>query len=518
MNSARLGLGLFGVIARIKLRVVPTYRVRQTDLRLPMRAMLEELPSLIDAHDSVELYWFPFNHDVWVRTIDRTDEPRTLRGHGFWFRMQNFLQNVAAIVFFNVVTRLVPRITPALLRIAMRMLPFRARVLNLAESHHYHHWIEMMPCGCLEVGFKADADYANVRRAWETTERIVKDYATRGLYPLNISLNVRFIGESKTLLTPAYGAGTTCYIEIMWMGRPKGWADISSDLCLEWLKVPGAMPHWSKEFEHVPGVVPDFTRELSAIVARVFSTRSRAPESIPIACFGIHSSATSLPTRFRESRRDHRWWRFWNGLRVAFAKRSRRHAHRSLGAARWSRRNRAGVRRRKDRSCGASARVSFSIPRIRIFSGFFGCSKFPFAGATRAFRSPTSARIAPSSFRRARSVTWLRSSDRRDLVRHVLSLRRLIQEQPVIAAGRDFSITFRDHLARAGYPATFGPEFAFPFLAACWGAPLDALPEFSRLLALEGNAARNNRPASTKSKAACRNTFARSLRSSHAST
>ncbi len=255
MNSVRLGLGLFGVIARIKLRVVPTYRVRQADLRLPMNAMLDQLPKLIDAHDSVELYWFPFNSDVWVRTIDRTDEPRTLRGHGFWFRAQNFLQNVSAIVFFNVVTRFLPSITPALLRIAMRMLPFRARILNLAESHHYHHWIEMMPCGCLEVGFKADADYANVRRAWKKTQLVVNDYAKRGLYPLNLSLNVRFIGSSNALLTPAYGQGLTCYIEIMWMGRPKGWAELSSELCLEWLKVPGAMPHWSKEFEHVPDVV-----------------------------------------------------------------------------------------------------------------------------------------------------------------------------------------------------------------------------------------------------------------------
>ena len=255
MKSARLGLGMFGVIARIKLRVVPIHRVSQTDQRLPMRAMLDQLGALIEAHDSVELYWFPFNRDVWVRTIDRTDAPRTSHGHGFWFRTQNFLQNVAAVVFFNVVTRLLPAITPALLRVAMYMLPFRTRVLDLPESHHYHHWIEMMPCGCLEVGFKADADYANVRRAWETTQRVVDAYAKRGLYPLNISLNVRFIGSSDTLLTPAYGEGLTCYIEIMWMGRPKGWAELSSELCREWLEVPGAMPHWSKEFEHVPDVV-----------------------------------------------------------------------------------------------------------------------------------------------------------------------------------------------------------------------------------------------------------------------
>ena len=48
----------------------------------------------------------------------------------------------------------------------------------------------------------------------------------------------------------------TCYVEIMWMGRPNGWAELSSELCREWLKEPGALPHWSKEFEHVEDVIP----------------------------------------------------------------------------------------------------------------------------------------------------------------------------------------------------------------------------------------------------------------------
>jgi hypothetical protein len=86
--------------------------------------------------------------------------------------------------------------------------------------------------------------------------------------------------------------------------------------------------------------------------------------------------------------------------------------------------------------------------------------------------------------RSLRHVASLARSPR--LVRHVLSLRRLIEEQPVIAARRDFSITFRRHLAEGGYPASFGPEFAYPFLAACWGAPLAKLPEFPVYSLLKG--------------------------------
>ncbi len=256
MSAARLGLGLFGVIARIKLRVVPSYRVKQCDVRLPVSEMLARLPELIRSHDSVELYWFPFNRDMWMRTVDRTEEPRSFQGHGFWFKTQNLMQNVWLVLFSKLVMRFAPSLTPLLLKLGIRMLPYRTRILDLPDSHHYHHWIEMMPAGCMEVGFKVDEGAANVRAAWETTERLVETYAARGLYPLNLTLNVRFIGSSGALLTPAYGEGLTCYVEIMWMGRPEGWVEFTSELCNEWLKVPGALPHWSKEFEHVHDVIP----------------------------------------------------------------------------------------------------------------------------------------------------------------------------------------------------------------------------------------------------------------------
>jgi predicted NAD/FAD-binding protein len=86
--------------------------------------------------------------------------------------------------------------------------------------------------------------------------------------------------------------------------------------------------------------------------------------------------------------------------------------------------------------------------------------------------------------RSARQVASLLRSPR--VAGHVLSLRRLIREQSVVAARRDFSITFRQHLVDGGYPASFGPELAYPFLAACWGAPLDLLPDFPVYSLLKG--------------------------------
>ena len=86
--------------------------------------------------------------------------------------------------------------------------------------------------------------------------------------------------------------------------------------------------------------------------------------------------------------------------------------------------------------------------------------------------------------RSLRHISTLLKSPR--LARHMLSLRRLVENQATISRERDFSVTLRQYFEDHAYPASFGPEFAFPFLAACWGAPLDRLPEFPVYSLLKG--------------------------------
>ncbi|HEY2513828.1 MAG TPA: FAD-dependent oxidoreductase [Polyangiaceae bacterium] len=86
--------------------------------------------------------------------------------------------------------------------------------------------------------------------------------------------------------------------------------------------------------------------------------------------------------------------------------------------------------------------------------------------------------------RSPRHVLSLLRSPRR--IRHLLSLRRLISEQPEVFAARDFTVPFHRYLAERGYPASFGPEFAFPFLAAAWGSPIAQIRDFPAYSLLKG--------------------------------
>ena len=147
-----------------------------------------------------------------------------------------------------------PWAAPALRRWLMSRGSFAERVVGLTESNHDPRWLELLKCGAVEVGFKVSPDLAAFHEAWAATVRLTKGYRARGMDPLNLAVHVRFIGPSEALLSAAYGPGVTCFIEARCAGRARGWAQFSAELCAEWMKIPGALPHWAKEFEHVPGI------------------------------------------------------------------------------------------------------------------------------------------------------------------------------------------------------------------------------------------------------------------------
>jgi len=255
MGAVRLSFGMFGILARIQLKVVPAFRVVQRDQLLPHESVLPRVRALVDTHDAVDLYWFPFTDRIWVRTLDRTDAPLTRRGHGRAFLALNFFQMLLCTAWLRGVVRRMPRLTPATWRGFLRVMTFRDRVLTQADAQHCRRWIELFRCRCVEVGFKLDANGDRLREAWAAMQELVDEWKERGRYPLNVAVNARFVGSSDALLSPAFGPGVTCYIEALSMEPTEGWTEFSAELAARWLAIPGALPHWAKEFEHVPGVV-----------------------------------------------------------------------------------------------------------------------------------------------------------------------------------------------------------------------------------------------------------------------
>ncbi len=269
MNAARLQLGMFGLIYRITMDIQPTWNVHARDQRVLVKDVLENLPAWVAQHDNLDLFWWPLSDRFWVKTWTRTDAPITARPR------HNRLDRVRTAIEMQIYQQMlelqhrVPKTTPALSPITFAFSPSqRDQVLPIVEAIHYRRSIEVTKMGCIEIAFKTDEDFANVRQAIQMCFDVTRRYAERGEYPLNVTLNVRFVHNSACWLSPAYGAGHTCYIEVLSRAKDADWLRYSGEVGREWLALRNAMPHWAKEYAQVPGIVDHIKRQIGPNIAR----------------------------------------------------------------------------------------------------------------------------------------------------------------------------------------------------------------------------------------------------------
>lgn len=80
-KAGRVGLGGLGIITEITIRTLPLFKLKLTNSVLSLTALIEELPSLMAAHERLQWFWLPYDVDhaqLVIREV--TDEPITPGG------------------------------------------------------------------------------------------------------------------------------------------------------------------------------------------------------------------------------------------------------------------------------------------------------------------------------------------------------------------------------------------------------------------------------------------------------
>lgn len=285
MSAVCLSLGMFGLIYRITLNVKKSWTVRIRDQRMKITDVLSNLPDWVPQHDNMDVFWWPFSDRFWIKQwdpcagevearprYDRVDITRSA------VEMRVYQRTLELMRRFP---RLTPRISPLLFEVTPSN---RDKVVDIVEAIHYRRSIEVTRLGCVEVAFKISPDFDNVKWAIQVVLDMTKAYAARRQYPINVTLNVRFIHNSDCLLSPAYGEGHTCYIEILSRTDQPAWERFSAEVAREWLTLPQALPHWAKEYQHIPGVIDHIRKQLGSNIER-FNAIKRELGVDPDHCF-----------------------------------------------------------------------------------------------------------------------------------------------------------------------------------------------------------------------------------------
>ena len=232
-QSARVGLGAFGVVTAVTLQCEPAYALQAVEAPMPLEAVLERVGAMLEAHDHVEFYWFPHTDRTLTKCNDRVPAGTPLSPLS---RRRSYVDDeLLSNRLFEVVNRvatLVPATVPGLNAVSARALGRReftdASYRVFASSRR--------------VRFR-ESEWAMPRAAMPHVLREIRAWIDRSGERLPFPVEVRFGAADEPWLSTAHGrdAAWIAVHQYHRMDHTRYFAAVQSIV-----RDVGGRPHWGK--------------------------------------------------------------------------------------------------------------------------------------------------------------------------------------------------------------------------------------------------------------------------------
>ncbi|HET6967213.1 MAG TPA: D-arabinono-1,4-lactone oxidase [Ornithinibacter sp.] len=193
-QAARVGLGALGVVTELELQCVPAFRLHAKESAAALRQLLPRLQAEADAHDHLDLLWFPHTDRVCVKRNDRVGPDAGPPPLAVWrHRLEDDLLSNRLFEAINRVGAFRPSLVPTMNRVGSRVLGTR----EFADDS----W--KVFCSPREVRF-VESEYAVPRAAVEAVLVELRAWFERTRAPVTFPVEVRFVGADDVWLSTAY--------------------------------------------------------------------------------------------------------------------------------------------------------------------------------------------------------------------------------------------------------------------------------------------------------------------------
>src|SRR5215469_1003318 len=202
-KAAQVSFGVLGVIARVTLRVLPSYRLR----RESRRALLDDCLANVEKHKrenrNFEFFWFPYSGYCQAKFLNQTSEPPTRINR--WSRvMENRI-----FLALSELCRLMPGLCPSISRFSAWSIP---TVTEVNYSQLVYPTPRLVRFQEMEYNLPAE------RFIEAMTE--IRQCITKNRFAVHFPIECRFVRADDIWLSPATGRDS-CYIAVhMYRGMP----------------------------------------------------------------------------------------------------------------------------------------------------------------------------------------------------------------------------------------------------------------------------------------------------------
>ncbi|KAF9311951.1 hypothetical protein BGZ91_006675 [Linnemannia elongata] len=243
---------------------------------------------MVLGNDQTEIFYWPFNTPgldaandrIWIKQWRRTTDPISVSPEYEAFKKltQGYETQFGDHLYEFMVAN--PKSSPFVNWLLFCAVGGKDAdvVLEAPDAIHYQAGIDNLPCVDLEMAFKVNEDFSNVVVAWNYVIDQLFEYANRGEFPFNLTLEMRFVKSSTMLMSAAYDTDPEaiyCMIEVLSVNNTPGFNEFSSKMAKFWMDNFQARPHWAKMWEHVPGIVPYLRKQGSERYDRFDAIRKK---------------------------------------------------------------------------------------------------------------------------------------------------------------------------------------------------------------------------------------------------
>lgn len=238
-DAVVVGLGCFGVVYELTLRVVPTFQMHAVTDTARFDDVIADLDTFVRGHDHFKLWWLPPGPDVVLFQNDRTNEPRNDSDLQRWVK-----DELVAVVVYRTLLAIGKLHRRAFIPPINRFLTktVSARFERICKSHVGF----LTPVPPVHREGEWAFDYADAPRILGAYRQMILESG----HTFNFIQEIRFTKADPFWLSPGYGRDT------MWLSL----YNIDSDarwneqlaLVDAFAKEHGGRPHWGKEahFDH----------------------------------------------------------------------------------------------------------------------------------------------------------------------------------------------------------------------------------------------------------------------------
>jgi FAD-linked oxidoreductase len=109
-KAAQISLGALGIITQIKLRLVPTFKLKYTSVKSTLDDTLKNLEEYKAENRNFEFYWFPFTKTVQLKFVNMTTEP--VKNVGFAKKFNDVVMENGVFGALSRMSRAMPNLAP----------------------------------------------------------------------------------------------------------------------------------------------------------------------------------------------------------------------------------------------------------------------------------------------------------------------------------------------------------------------------------------------------------------------